>query len=474
MSSDPVVAGASDPEAVPRKFGFWTGHFVVVSSMIGAGILGTSGFTLRDTGNPAGLVGLWLLGGLMAWAGAVTVAELATRLSRTGGDYIFVREAFGPEAGFVAGWATFVIGFIAPTAVVARLAAGYLTAPFMAALDDTLPAGLLPHLVRLLASAIILSMTVVHCLGHHESSRLQGVATVLKIAVLATLVGAGMTYGQGSWRHLQASAWPSQEQWPALAIGLIYVGYAYAGWNGAAYLAGEIRDPIRLLPRCLLAGTATVTALYLLVNLTYIYALDPQVMTTLPADQVEKVAELAIQHLFGPSVAGVASVMFGLGLFASVSAYLLTGPRVAFAMSKDGVFPRWAGRLHATRRVPLGATLTQGLVATALIWSGTFLDLLDYASVGLAAASGLVVASVFALRRRNDLPHPYRLPFYPFPPLLYLALVVWTVGYTVTQSDRRLPAWLSLATLALGLPLARLIYRRRRSAGDIPTVHPQQ
>lgn len=461
MATETAAASSGHGEMVPRKFGFWTGHFVVVSSMIGAGILGTSGFTLRDTGNPAGLLTLWLLGGLMAWAGAVTVAELATRLPRVGGDYVFVREAFGPEAGFVAGWATFVIGFIAPTAVVARLAAGYLTAPFTQSLLASWPDGFQTQVTRLLATLLVLSITLIHSRGHQESSRLQAVATLAKVGVLGLLVGAGLTFGEGDWRHLAASSWPTTDQWPALAIGLIYVGYAYAGWNGAAYLAGEIRDPLRLLPRCLLAGTATVAILYLLVNLTYIYALDPHEMTQRSPDQVQQVAELAIEQLFGPAVARVASVLLGLGLFASVSAYLLTGPRVAYAMARDGVFPRWAGWLHPTRRVPAAAILSQGFAASALIWSGSFLDLLDYASVGLAAASGLVVVSVFPLRRRLELPTAYRLPLYPLPPLLYLGLVIWTVAYTLMLSDRRLPALLSLATLLLGFPLARIMHPRR-------------
>lgn len=442
-------------DAVPRRFGYWTGHFVVVASMIGAGILTTSGFTLRETGNPAALLGLWLLGGVMAWAGAVTVAELATRLPRVGGDYVFVREGFGNAAGFVAGWATFVIGFIAPTAVVARLAASYFTSPFAEKLHANLPPIIVTHLPQVIATLIVLAVAVTHSLGHRQSSQLQIGVTIVKITILSLLVVAGLTCGQGSWSHLAEGAWPSADQWPALAVGLIYVGYAYAGWNGAAYLAGEIREPARLLPLCLLGGTITVTLLYLAVNLTYIYALDPAMMMTLSPGQVERVAELAIQHLFGPDVASVAAVMFGLSLLASVSAYVLTGPRVAYAMARDRAFPVWAGRLHPRRQVPATAIGFHGMAATVLIWSGSFLELLDYASVGLALASGLTVASVFPLRRRPDLPHPYRLPLYPLPPLLYLILVGWTVGYTIIQPDRRIPALLSLATLAIAIPLSR-------------------
>ncbi len=450
-----IQPSSAEADAVPRTFGYWTGHFVVVASMIGAGILTTSGFTLRDTGNPAALLGLWLLGGMMAWAGAVTVAELGTRLPRVGGDYVFVREGFGQIAGFVAGWATFVIGFIAPTAVVARLSASYLLSPFADSLTLMLPPPLGSSLSQGVATLIVLALTVVHSFGAQHSRRLQIGATLIKVTILLSLVGLGLIFGNGDWNHLRASTWPRADQWPALAVSLIYVGYAYAGWNGAAYLAGEIRQPARLLPKCLLGGAATVTIIYLAVNLTYIYALDPVQMMKFSSQQVEKVAELAIQHLFGDRVARVTSLLLGLGLLASISAYILTGPRVAYAMARDGAFPIWAACWHPHRQVPVTAIIIHGGSAIVLIWSGTFLELLDYASVGLAVASGLTVASVFPLRRRSDLPRPYSLPFYPWPPLLYLTLIIWTVGHMLTQPDRRLPAILSLATIGIAVPLSR-------------------
>jgi APA family basic amino acid/polyamine antiporter len=286
---------------------------------------------------------------------------------------------------------------------------------------------------------------------------------MVKIILLVGLGVGGVAFGRGDWGHLSAGHWPTASEWPALATGLIYVSYAYSGWNGAAYLAGEIRDPARLLPRTLLWGTLSVVALYLVVNLAYVFALDPAEMTGRQFDDpaVEKVAETAVANLFGRRVANLFGVLIGLSLVASASAYVLTGPRVTFAMAHDGFFPAFAGRLHPRRNVPVWATLAQSGVSIAFVWVGSFEQLLGYVSVGLAAVSGLVVASVFPLSRQR-VPGAFRMPWYPLPPLLYLGLIAWTVTQQVIDEGKRTPALLSLATILVGVPVAGWITRRRR------------
>lgn len=312
------------------------------------------------------------------------------------------------------------------------------------------------------ATFLILVATIAHCLGHSQSGRIQIAITAVKVSLLVAVGIGGLLFGQGDWGHLSASHWPTASQWPALASGLIYVSYAYSGWNGAAYLAGEIRDPNRLLPRALLWGTLSVVLLYLLVNLAYVFALDPGEMTSRKFDDpaVEKVAETAVMRMFGRDTANVFSVLVGLSLVASVSAYLLTGSRVTFAMASDGFFPTFAGRLHPRRNIPMWATIAQGAVSGAFVWIGSFEQLLGYVSVGLAVVSGLVVASVFPIRRRQ-VSGTFRLPFYPLPPLLFLGLVCWTVIQQVIDESTRIPALLSLATILAGIPLAGWVARRR-------------
>ncbi len=443
--------------APPRQFGYWAGHFLVVASMVGAGILSTSGFTLRDTGNPAAMLGLWVVGGLMALAGALTIAELATALPLAGGDYVFVREGFGPGAAFTAGWATFILGFAAPTALVAHISLTYLLAPYSVWIGTQVPHWATNNLAPAGASLLIAALTASHCLGQRQSGGFQVAITAIKIFLLLAFALGGLILGRGSWSHLSAGSWPAASQWPALAIGLIYVSYAYSGWDGAAYIAGEIRDPARLLPRCIIGGTLVVIVLYLLVNLVYVFALDPGEMTRMQPGEVERVAELAAERMFGRSAANVIATLLGLSIVASLSAFILAGPRVLFAMARDGLFPRFAGRLHARRGIPVWATITQGVIAITFLWSGTFQDLLDYTSVGLAAISGLVIASVFPIRRRKDLQHPYRMPLYPLLPIAYLALLTWTIADHLLQADKRLPAILSLVTLLLGVPLGHMV-----------------
>jgi len=453
----------TDPSPRPsdeRRFGYWAGHFVVVGSMIGTGILTTSGTILQKTGNPPALLGLWALGGLIALCGAVTVAELATALPRPGGDYIFVREAYGRGAGFISGWATCALGFAAPVAVAAHAALTYLTTPYSANLAELLPAWIAVRLVPLGASALILVVAVIHARGHRHSAGLQAVATMVTAGVLLALALGGILFGRGDWSHLSAGGWPAASQWPVLAPWLILVGYSYSGWNGAAYLAGELRHPARTLPRCLVGGAVTVIILYLLVNLAFVYALDPDQLKALPDETVRPVAELATGALFGPAAARVVGASLGLCLVATVSAYILTGPRVALAMARDGVFPAFAARLHPTRGTPAAATLTLGAVSIGLVWAGSLEELLDYASVGLAALTGLTVASVFPLRRRADLPHPYRLPLYPLPPLVFLAFTVAVIGSVLADDQKRESGLWSLATLVIGLPLSRLLPAR--------------
>jgi APA family basic amino acid/polyamine antiporter len=414
----------------------------------------------------------------LALCGAVTVAEMATALPRSGGDYVFVREAYGRGTAFVCGWGTFVLGFAAPTAVVSRLALGYLTSPYAPFLNANLPTAVAERVVPIGATLLILGVALVHTLGHKQSAWLQVTATIIKAAILVAIAVGGILFGTGDWNHLNAGHWPQGAEWTPLAIGLIYVGYAYAGWNAAAYMAGEIKDPNRLLPRCLIGGAVTVILLYVLVNLAYVYALNPAWMTSLKFPdnfrEISQVAETATAAMFGRDAANVVATALGLSLVASVSAYVLTGPRVAFAMARDRAFPPFAGRLHPTRETPALATWTQAAIAIVMVWSGSFLELLNFTSAGLAVLMGLTVVAIFPIRRRADLPHPYRMPLYPLPPVLFLLLTTWTVGYAVYDEmfgrEPKLPGpvLLSLITIAVAIPLSQLIARPAETAAPPP------
>jgi APA family basic amino acid/polyamine antiporter len=448
-------------EHPPRGYGLATGIFVVVAGMVGAGILTSSGYTLRETGNAFGLLILWAVGGLMALCGAWCVVEMATAFPKVGGDYVFAREAFGPVAGLVVGWLSFLIGFAAPTAVVSRLAANYATKPFQSDLQALLPESLAIHLEPALATLIIVLITWGHCLGQKQSAWVQTATTVAKIVVVMAMGLAALASPQADWGHFSASHWPDRGEWSTWAVGLIYVGYAYAGWNAAGYLAGEIRDPRRLLPLSTLGGCAMVTSLYLLLNMAYIVALDPEGMRQRSVEEVGPVADLAMRHLFGGRVANLLSVVLGIGLVASVSSYLLAGSRLPVAMARDGYLFRGIGRLHPTRQTPILALGLQCVLAVALCWSGTFLQILDYTSVGLTVISAMVVCSIFPLRRRAESVQAIRCPWHPLPALVFLGLSVWTIAFGLMDQDKFLPTLLCLVTVLAVTAMGGIFYRRK-------------
>ncbi len=446
-------------EVNPRRFGYWTGHFVVVASMVGAGILTSSGLMLKDAGNPVVLLSLWIIGGLLAVAGAATVAELATKLPTFGGDYLFAKVAFGPEIGFVVGWSSFILGFVAPIAVIAILSASYLIAPFEGWLLTQTPEWFASNNEKILASLMILIVTYFHIRTHKESSLFQIGSTALKMGLLGLLVVVGLLSGQGEWSHFTHSSESTKSIGAIFAIGIIRVSYAYSGWNGAGYLGGEIRDPVRLLPRCLIEGTLSVTLLYVLLNVLYIYAIDPVEFATMSNDDAQRIAEVVTTRQFGASVGSVLSVLIGISLIASISAYVLTGPRIIFAMARDGFFPRMAGSLQNSNDLPVAATIVLGIASAGIVWMGSFLQLFDYAAIGLAVISALVVSSIFPLRKRQDLPVGYKIPLYPIPPALYILLMAGTVLMTLTDPNTFMPSVLSLLTIGLGYPIAKLLRR---------------
>lgn len=428
--------------------------FIVVSSMIGTGVLTTSGFTVFFTGSNQVMLGLWVAGGLLAVCGALSLAELAAALPESGGDYVYLREAYGPLAGFLSGWVSFLIGFGGPIAASAAAAAKYLLAPLR--LDAGVAAAELG-----LATALIVGLAVVHCLGRRSTIRAQGVMTVAKFAFLVTLAVTGLVMGWGRWEHLADRPPITPGLAVTMASSLVYISYAYTGWNAAAYVAGEVARPRRNVPLAILLGTGLVTLLYLAINLAYALALPSAEIRGIVAerglDAVAPIAQLAAARLVGPQAAAPLSVAIGLTLLASVSAYVLTGPRVAAAMARAGQFPAMAGR-ETRAGAPVIATLLQAGWAILLLWTASFEAILMYAGVGLAIFSMLSVAAVIVLRvRRPDLPRPFRVPGYPLVPVAYLlgtglltAAVAW---------ERPLVAAVSAATIAAGVPVYR-IWRR--------------
>lgn len=451
----PAVAVPDAPaEALPAGFGLATATFVVVASMVGVGVLTTSGFTVQATGSNQLMVALWVVGGVVALCGALTQAELSASLPRAGGDYVFLYEAYGPAVAFLSGWVSFLIGFAAPIAVASLASASYLLAPL--ALE-----GEIERLARIgLASATILAFAAVHISGQSRTIAVQGWMTAIKLGLLILFAVAGLAAGAGNWDNLDDRPVVSGDLVVASLFSLVYIGYGYTGWNAASYLAGEVADPGRRLPRAILLGTAAVMALYIALNLVYALALPAAELKTI--ENVEPIAELAAARLFGPIGSRVVGFTTGILLWSTVSAYVLTGPRVIYAMARSGQFPAIAGRLSPRWQTPALATALQVGWALALLWTGTFRGVVVYASVGLSLFSMLAIAAVFVLRvRQPELARPFRVPGYPWVPLGYLLPTLALTLAAFYQEPYN--SSYALATILAGLPVYHVWTRARRA-----------
>lgn len=455
--NDPAAAGGggrNDSEAMPAEFGLSMAIFVVVASMVGTGILTTSGFTMALVGSNQYMLALWVVGAIIAITGALTLAELSAALPKTGGDYVFLYEAYGPLAAFLSGWASFLVGFSAPGAAAAFGAAKYVLAPF------DFPSHQAGLYQRILATVAIVCFALVHVAGRRGTSLAQIWFTVLKVAVLGVLIVGGLAVGWPNFGNLNDPKPIDLDLTTTMLFSLVYIYYSYTGWNGASYMAGEIREPQKVLPRAILWGTGLVALVYLAVNIVYALALsadevraiafDPT--NTQGLDAVMPIAEIAGRRLFGATWSNPLSVAMGLMMLSTLSVYLLLGPRVSYAMARAGHFPAIAARLTRRAETPAVATLFQVIITLALLWTGTFESIVIYASVGLSLFSMLSMSAIFVLRfKRPDLPRPFRVPWYPITPLIYLTLTgMLLIAAFVSRPD---VSTISLASLALGVPV---------------------
>jgi APA family basic amino acid/polyamine antiporter len=412
------------------------------------------------------MLALWNLGALFALCGALTQAELSALLPQSGGDYVFLREAYGPLAAFLSGWVSFLIGFAGPIAAMSDATATYLLVPLHLEGSNARLA------TRGVATLAILALAVVHSSARTWTIQVQGWTTSVKLAVLTAFVVAGFAAGWTHWPNLLDRPPLSFDVAQSMLFSLVYIFYAYTGWNAASYLAGEIQDPQRKLPLAILLGTGLVVALYLGLNAVYAFALTPadlRAIVNAPTNAeginaLKPIAMLAAQRLFAVRVADPLSVLIGLILLSSLSAYILTGPRVICAMAQAGQFPAIAGRLSARHQTPAAATLLQVAWALLLLWSGSFESIVLYSSVGLALFSMLTISSVYVLRWRHpDWPRPFRTPGYPVTPAVFLLATTCLTAAVFAQ--RPLESAASLVSIFVGVPF---FYFWRAVAGKPP------
>lgn len=386
--------------------------------MIGTGVFTSLGFQLVDIQSPLVLLLLWVAGGIMALCGALCYAELAAALPRSGGEYHYVGTLFHPALGFVSGWVSATIGFAAPVALAAMTFGAYL----QSAWTDASPA--------LAATGLVLFATLSHVWSRRTSGQVQVIFTTLKVIIilLFSVLALGSVPAPQPISLVPAAGDGTLLFGSAFAISLIYVNYAYTGWNAATYIAGEMHTPQRHLPLVLTAGTLVVMLLYVMLNYVFLIVAPMDAMT----GKVE-IGYIAAVHAFGETGGNAMSLILAVLLISTVSAMTLAGPRVLKVMGDDYPVLRPLARVNKAE-VPVVAILTQGALALLLILSGTFESVLVFTGFTLSLNTLLTVAGVFVLRGRQDpATFPFRIPLWPLPPVLFLGLTSWTVIYTLIE-----------------------------------------
>src|SRR5215471_11215012 len=435
-----------------RQIGFFGATALVISNMVGTGIFATTGFMAGDLGSARLILLCWTVGALFALAGALSYSELGINFPSSGGEYVYLTHAFGPEWGFMTGWVSFFAGFSAPIATAALAFSDYLGFFFpVLKQENAIAVGTGPFSLRIgagqaIASALIAAFTLLNIFGLGRAAKVQNVLTSSKLIVIAGFVILGFLGGTGDWSHfsghaVRTSTLPLPTQF---LVSLLYVVFGYSGWNAATYIAEEVRRPERTLPAAIAAGCLIVAVLYFGLNAVFLYAT--------PLEQMKgqiAIGSVSASNLFGPGVAGIFSALLALSIVSTVNAEVTIGPRVYYAMAKNRAFFAAAAKVDPRWHTPVNAIIAQGLCAI-LMTVTPFPELVVYIGFSLTLFTVLSVASIFVFRHRR--PGWQRLRALEFAwPLIPASYIVVGVGIMIygliSQTKASLTA---LATVAVG------------------------
>ncbi len=431
-----------------RKLGLFPVTNIVIANIIGAGIFTTTGYLMGFLGNPLLMLLLWVVGGVIALCGAIAFGELGAAFPEAGGEYVFISKLFSPMLGFLSGWLSLIVGFSAPIAASAIGFSNYFTwafpkfQQFLLLSDSFSP----DFFNRLLAILIILIFSFIHSNGVVLGARVQNALTVLKVLLVAGLIIAGLAFGEGSFQHLRSGG-PVHlgfDDWKAIGLSLMFIMFAYSGWNSATYIGSEIKSPRKVIPRSLLISTLIVTVLYVLLNLFFVYAVPVGEMRNEP-----EIGGVAAGFAFGETAETVISLLISFALFSSLSAFIILGPRVYYKMARDGYFFKSIARIHPLRKVPVNAILLQAAIAIVLVLSGTFEQILTYMGFSLGIFPIVAVAGVFKLRRRET--SRLKLPGYPYIHLVFILSGVAMLVLAFLQ--RPVESSIAILTALSGIPV---------------------
>ena len=440
----------SSNKSLKPTLGFFSLTNIVVANMIGAGIFTTSGLLMEELGNPMLMLGLWLIGGLVAFAGAMSYGELGATYPEAGGEYVFLSKLFHPSLGFLSGWVSFIVGFSAPIAASAIGISEYL----MRTMTPEISEFQVQVLKKSISVTIILIFTLIHVRGMKLGSRFQDVLTVLKVLLIVVLIFIGFLWGEGNWSHFSVN-----KDGPvtfggikSIGLSLMWIMFAYSGWNASTYVGGEVRNPLKNLSRSLLIGTSVVALLYLLLNVLFVYALSPSEMSG-----VISIGGLTVNKLFGQSLDKVYSGFIAFALLSSLSAFIIIGPRVYYTMTKKRHFFTVASRVNRFN-VPSISIFAQSALAIAFAVTGTFDQILTVLGFSLGVFPILNVIGVFKLRMRGT--GKLKLPGYPFIQVffIFMSLAFLLLAFL----ERPVESSIAIGIILIGIPLYFLFVRGKR------------
>ncbi len=421
---------------------------IVVANMIGAGIFTTTGFQAEALRSPTTIYLLWIAGGVIAFCGALAYGELGAAMPRAGGEYVYLREAYGAAFACASALVSLTAGFSAPIASALKSLVRYASYFFPVLGSETKVLGALA-VGDVTAIVLAWLLVAVHLRGLGAGMRFNDGITFAKVAGILAIIGAAALFGHGDVDNLLRPSAALHEMSRAdlytnLATSLIFVMFCYSGWNSAAYLGAEIRAPQQTLPRAMLLGTSCVAALYLALNVVYFYGAGVDAL----AGQVE-VGLVASRGLFGPFGVTATTLVLCISLLASASAMTIAGPRVSFALGRDYTPLRFLSHVGSHTRVPSSALLLQGVVISVMIALGRVDQLQQYAGFTLSLFATLAVAAVIVLRvRQPAMPRPFRTWGYPVTPLIFVAASTWMMVWAAR--GRPVECLLGVLTVAVG------------------------
>ncbi len=438
----------SHSDHLERKLGLFPVINIVVANIIGAGIFTTTGYLMEFLGDPVIMLLLWLVGGIIALCGALSFGELGAAFPEAGGEYTFISKLFHPLLGFLSGWLSLIVGFSAPIAASAIGFSSYFLWAFPAVQSWLLPeisisSGMFS---KLLAILVVLAFSLIHARGVVLGARIQNGLTIMKVLLVTGLIIAGFAIGEGTMGNISRSE-PFKFDFSGLrsaGLSLMFIMFAFSGWNSATYIGSEIKNPHKIIYRSLVISTIIVTVLYLGLNLFFIYAVPPGQMAGEP-----EIGGRAAGYAFGSTAETIISLLISFALFSSLSAFIILGPRVYYSMARDGYFFKSVAKVHPRFKVPQNALLLQSFLAIILVLSGTFEQIITYMGFSLGIFPIIAVAGVFKLRIKGQ--SVLKLPGYPVVHIIFIltGIAILALAYL----ERPWESSVAILTALSGVPV---------------------